>query len=83
MLIRWCCMTLAIQQVTNFVEPTGISGQAPYNQFSHGKAFPPADWKHIVGANVDTLYSLRVSILARSPSCSWCRRPIVISCCRC
>jgi hypothetical protein len=36
---------------------TGIVTQAPYNQFSHARAFPPADFKAVVRANVDTLYS--------------------------
>src|ERR1700722_9595473 len=38
-------------------EPTGIVTQAPYNQFSHARAFPPADYKTVVRPNVDTLYS--------------------------
>jgi hypothetical protein len=46
-----------MRQATNYPEPTGIVTQAPYNQFSHSKAFPPADFKAVVRANVDTLYS--------------------------
>jgi hypothetical protein len=45
------------RQGTNYVEPTGIVTQAPFNQFSHARAFPPADFKAVVRANVDTLYS--------------------------
>jgi hypothetical protein len=44
-------------QATNYAEPTGIVTQAPYNQFSHAMAFPPADFKMVVRPNVDTLYS--------------------------
>jgi hypothetical protein len=47
-----------IRQVTNFAEPTGIVAQAPFNQFSHAREFPPADFKAVVRANVDTLYSV-------------------------
>jgi len=47
-----------IRQATNFAEPTGIPGQGPFNQFSHSPAFPPADFKQVVRANVDTLYSI-------------------------
>jgi hypothetical protein len=46
-----------MQQATNYAEPTGLVTQAPYNQFSHAKAFPPAEYKAVVRANVDTLYS--------------------------
>jgi hypothetical protein len=45
------------RQGTNYAEPTGIVTQAPYNQFSHARAFPPADFKAVVRPNVDTLYS--------------------------
>jgi hypothetical protein len=47
-----------IRQLTNFPEPTGIPGQGPFNQFSHATAFPPADFRAVVRANVDTLYSV-------------------------
>jgi hypothetical protein len=46
-----------VRQGANYAEPTGIVTQAPYNQFSHAKAFPPADFKTVVRPNVDTLYS--------------------------
>jgi hypothetical protein len=46
-----------MQQGTNYAEPTGLVTQAPYNQFSHAKEFPPANYKAVVRANVDTLYS--------------------------
>lgn len=47
----------AFTQGTNYAEPTGIVTQAPYNQFSHAKAFPPSDFKAVVRPNVDILYS--------------------------
>jgi hypothetical protein len=47
-----------MRQLTNYPEPTGIVGQGPFNRFSHATAFPPADFKAIVRANVDTLYSI-------------------------
>jgi hypothetical protein len=50
-------MDLTIRQGTNYSAPTGIVTQAPFNQFSHAKAFPPADFKAVVRPNVDTLYS--------------------------
>src|SRR5258705_13962888 len=50
-------MDAFMRQGTNYAEPTGIVTQAPYNQFSHARAFPPADFKPVVRPNVDTLYS--------------------------
>jgi hypothetical protein len=50
-------MDVFMRQGTNYAEPTGIVTQAPYNQFSHARAFPPADFKAVVRPNVDTLYS--------------------------
>jgi hypothetical protein len=50
-------MDVFIRQGTNYAEPTGIVTQAPYNQFSHARAFPPADFKAVARPNVDTLYS--------------------------
>jgi hypothetical protein len=49
---------ITIRQVANVPEPTDIVGQGPFNQFSHAKAFPPVDFKTVVRANVDTLYSI-------------------------
>jgi hypothetical protein len=46
-----------VRQGTNYAEPTRIVTQAPYNQFSHARAFPPADFRAVVRPNVDTLYS--------------------------
>jgi hypothetical protein len=50
-------MSISFQQFTNYAEPTGLVTQAPVNQFSHAKAFPPADFKTVIRPNVDTLYS--------------------------
>jgi hypothetical protein len=50
-------MDAFMRQGTNYAEPTGIVTQAPYNQFSHARAFPPSDFKAVVRPNVDTLYS--------------------------
>jgi hypothetical protein len=50
-------MDVYMRQATNYAAPTGLVTQAPYNQFSHAKAFPPADYKAVVRPNVDTLYS--------------------------
>ena len=50
-------MHFSFQQFTNYAEPTGFVTQAPANQFSHAKAFPAADYKVVIRANVDTLYS--------------------------
>jgi len=47
-----------IVQAANYAEPTGIPAQAPFNQFGHAKAFPPADFKAVVRPNADTLYSV-------------------------
>ena len=44
-----------MQQGTNFAEPTGLVTQAPYNQFSHAKEFPPADYKAVVAIAKDLL----------------------------
>jgi hypothetical protein len=47
-----------IRQAGNYAEPTGIVAQAPVNQFSHAREFPPADFKAVVRPNADTLYSV-------------------------
>jgi hypothetical protein len=49
---------LTMRQLTNFAEPTGIPGQGPFNRFSHARTFPPVDFKAVVRANLDTLYSI-------------------------
>jgi hypothetical protein len=58
---------LTAVQTTNYAEPTGIPTQAPVNQFSHARAFTPADFKAVVRPNVDTLYSPAVLDLGPEP----------------
>src|SRR5215469_5449536 len=60
-------MDRTIQQGTNYSEPTGIVTQAPFNQFSHARAFPPADFKSVVRPNADTLYSSANLDLGKEP----------------
>ena len=55
------------RQTTNFAEPTGIPTQAPLNQFSHAREFPPADFRAAVLPNADTLYSPAVLDLGPEP----------------
>jgi hypothetical protein len=55
------------QQTTNYAEPTGIPTQAPVNQFSHAREFPPADFRAVVLPNADTLYSPAVLDLGPQP----------------
>lgn len=60
-------MDVTMRLSTNYAEPTGIITQAPYNQFSHAREFPQADFKGVVRANVDTLYSSANLDLASEP----------------
>ncbi|MGR9356605.1 DUF1254 domain-containing protein [Rhizobium leguminosarum] len=60
-------MDASFKQFTNYSEPTGIVTQAPYNQFSHARSFPPAEFKTVVRPNVDTLYSSANLDLAPEP----------------
>jgi hypothetical protein len=48
-------MDLTMKRSTNVKHPTGMA--APVNQFAHAPIFPPATFKNVVRANVDTLYS--------------------------
>jgi len=43
-------------QLTNVAE-TSSAAFGPPNRFNHARAFPPADFKAVIRANVDTLYS--------------------------
>ena len=76
-------MDVFMRQGTNYTEPTGIVTQAPYNQFSHARAFPPADFKAVVRPNVDTLYSSAILTLVLSQSCCRYRRQTATSCSLC
>lgn len=58
---------LTAVQTTNYAAPTGIPTQAPFNQFSHAREIPPADFRSVVRPNVDTLYSPAVLDLGREP----------------
>jgi hypothetical protein len=58
-------MELTMQSATNVDVPRGMA--APVNQFAHVAAFPDAAFKHVVRANVDTLYSSAFLDLAREP----------------
>src|SRR5262245_58180532 len=49
---------VTIRQAGNYAKPTGIVAQAPVNQFSHAREFPPANFKAVVRPNADTLYSV-------------------------
>jgi hypothetical protein len=48
-------MDLTMRRSTNLKRHYGIA--APVNQFGHAPMFPPASFKDVVRANVDTLYS--------------------------
>ena len=48
-------MDLTMKRFSNVKRPSGIA--APTNQFAHAPIFPPATFKNVVRANVDTLYS--------------------------
>jgi hypothetical protein len=53
-------IALQSDQLSNVPSPEGA--RAPYNQFAHYREFPTAQNNPIVGMNVDTLYSSRISI---------------------
>ena len=48
-------MDLTMKRSTNVKHSAGMA--APVNQFAHAPIFPPAAFKNVVRANVDTLYS--------------------------
>jgi hypothetical protein len=58
-------MDLTMKRMTNVVHPCGIA--APVNQFAHAPIFPPATFKNVVRANVDTLYSSAFLDLSSEP----------------
>lgn len=57
----------SIMQGSNYAAPTGIPAQGPFNQFTHGRAFMPADYRRVVRPNVDTLYSTAALDLGAEP----------------
>ena len=58
-------MDLTMKRMTNVSHPGGIA--APLNQFAHAPIFPPASFKNVVRANVDTLYSSAFLDLSSEP----------------
>jgi hypothetical protein len=58
-------MDLTMQVATNVATPRGMA--APVNQFAHVPRFPAADFKQVVRANVDTLYSSAFLDLSKEP----------------
>lgn len=50
-------MEVTRRQLTNHAEPTGVPGQGPTNVFTHAKEFPTAEFRQVIRANVDALYS--------------------------
>ena len=58
-------MDLTMKRSTNVARPLGIA--APANQFAHAPIFPPATFKNVVRANVDTLYSSAFLDLSSEP----------------
>ncbi|MFT3779126.1 MAG: DUF1254 domain-containing protein [Ottowia sp.] len=51
-------MEMTNRVTTNVARPDSASLRAPYNQLVHATAFPDADFKDVVRANADTLYSM-------------------------
>ena len=51
-------MDLTRLQMTNFEQWDGKTSNAPMNTLGHFRAFPPLEFKTVVRANFDTLYSL-------------------------
>jgi hypothetical protein len=60
-------MDLTMQKATNFASASTSGFGAPVNQFAHVKAFPTANFKDVVRANVDTLYSSAFLDLSKEP----------------
>src|ERR1700754_1695915 len=58
-------MDLTAKRFTNTKRPSGLA--APVNQFAHVPIFPPATFKNVVRANVDTLYSSAFLDLSSEP----------------
>ncbi|WGR73840.1 MULTISPECIES: DUF1254 domain-containing protein [unclassified Bradyrhizobium] len=58
-------MDLTRRRMTNVARPNAMA--APVNQFAHAPIFPPATFKNVVRANVDTLYSSAFLDLSSEP----------------
>jgi hypothetical protein len=48
-------MDITLKKATNVLRPKGMA--APVNQFANLREYPTAEFKQVVRANVDTLYS--------------------------
>jgi len=59
-------MDVTRKQFTN-IEPGREFGKAPMNLFANVPAYPPADFKGVVRANFDTLYSIAWLDMTREP----------------
>lgn len=60
-------MDITRQVSTNVEAPDSEKIRAPINQFAHATKFPDANFKDIVRANVDTLYSFAWLDLSKEP----------------
>jgi len=49
------------------VEAGKVVGRGPMNTFTHGRTFPPADFRDVVRPNFDTLYSIAWLDLTKEP----------------
>jgi hypothetical protein len=58
-------MDLTTKRMTNVDRASGLA--APVNQFAHAGRFPPASFRNVVRANVDTLYSSAFLDLSAEP----------------
>src|SRR5690348_18470809 len=58
-------MDITMKKTTNVSKPEGFS--APVNQFINVQAFPDANFKDIVRANIDTFYSTAWLDLTKEP----------------
>jgi hypothetical protein len=58
-------MDLTTKRMTNVGRASGLA--APVNQFAHAQRFPPASFRNVVRANVDTLYSSAFLDLSAEP----------------
>jgi DNA sulfur modification protein DndE len=58
-------MNITMKNATNALRPKGMA--APGNQFANLREYPTAEFKQVVRANVDTLYSSAFLDLTREP----------------
>jgi hypothetical protein len=58
-------MEMTRRMTTNTAAPAGL--RSPMGQFAHFRQFPPVTYRHVPGANADTLYSLAWLDLAEEP----------------